>query len=296
MIHIPSLFSACIQLAAHSGKIIRAIQATGDLQVIDKGCDDPCTLADRSSEQVIVSTLSYYFPDLCVIGEENMQASPEHRLELPTSSIPLDLLPESLHHLPADKLVVWVDPLDGTKSYTLGDYKYVTTLIGVAYESQPIFGVIHQVFAENHPVYWGGPGIGVYRTNDPGQVGELYDSPQATDYSFTITRSHYTECIAQFIQFLQPERTLSECGAGFKALSVLAGTAAVYLYPSAGCCKWDTCAAQALIEAAGGSLTDMFGQKYSYGKEVETQNKNGLVASRNGEYLSRVVTKWSEFI
>lgn len=295
MIHMPSLFSACVQLAAHSGKIIRAVQATGELQVIDKGCDDPCTLADRSSEQMIVSTLAHYFPNLTVIGEENMQPSPEHQIELHINSIPHNLLPESLHYLPIDKLVVWVDPLDGTKSYTLGDYKYVTTLIGVAYESHPIFGVIHPVFAENSPVYWGGPGIGVYRTNDPGQIGELYDLPQATDYSFTTTRSHYTEYIDRFIQFLQPERTVSESGAGFKALSVLSGTAAVYLYPGSGCSKWDICAAQALIEASGGSLTDMSGQKYSYEKEVERQNMNGLIASRNEEYISRVVTKWGEF-
>jgi 3'(2'), 5'-bisphosphate nucleotidase len=49
--------------------------------------------------------------------------------------------------LETDKLVIWVDPLDGTMNFVTGDLMGVTTLIGVAYEGRPIFGVIHYPFA-----------------------------------------------------------------------------------------------------------------------------------------------------
>lgn len=67
------------------------------------------------------------------------------------------------------KLIVWVDPLDGTKEYTLGpDVSHeVTVLIGVAWNGKPIAGVVNQPFA-NHlkdteylsRVLWGIEGLG----------------------------------------------------------------------------------------------------------------------------------------
>lgn len=40
------------------------------------------------------------------------------------------------------KLIVWIDPLDGTLSYTQGYLDEVTTLIGASYQGKSRFGVI----------------------------------------------------------------------------------------------------------------------------------------------------------
>ena len=45
-----------------------------------------------------------------------------------------------------EDLVVWVDPLDGTKEYTEGLLDTVTVLIGIAYEGKAIAGIINQPY------------------------------------------------------------------------------------------------------------------------------------------------------
>lgn len=45
---------------------------------------------------------------------------------------------------------------------------------------------------------------------------------------------------------------------------LLEGKAHVYVFASPGCKKWDTCAPQAVLEAAGGTLTDIKGTTIPY--------------------------------
>jgi len=61
----------------------------------------------------------------------------------------------------------------------------------------------------------------------------------------------------------------------------LEGKAHAYVYPSAGCKRWDTAAPEAVLRAAGGELTDVYGNKYSYSKENEKDplNKYGVFAT-----------------
>lgn len=62
---------------------------------------------------------------------------------------------------------------------------------------------------------------------------------------------------------------------------VLEGKAHAYIYPSPGCKRWDTAAPEAVLRAAGGELTDVNGEKYSYSKENEKDplNKYGVFAT-----------------
>ena len=45
---------------------------------------------------------------------------------------------------------------------------------------------------------------------------------------------------------------------------LLEGKAHVYMFASPGCKKWDTCAPQAVLESAGGILTDVSGKLIPY--------------------------------
>ena len=47
-------------------------------------------------------------------------------------------------------------------------------------------------------------------------------------------------------------------------LMVLEGTVDAYIYPSIGTKRWDTCAGDALIRAAGGAVTDVHGRSLVY--------------------------------
>uniref|UniRef100_A0A8C7INN1 Uncharacterized protein n=1 Tax=Oncorhynchus kisutch TaxID=8019 RepID=A0A8C7INN1_ONCKI len=72
------------------------------------------TLADRLVQQSMCSSLSKSFPKITIIGEEDL---PEEAVK--------DLI-ESSQSEEILQLVVWVDPLDGTKEYTEGKLTTIT--------------------------------------------------------------------------------------------------------------------------------------------------------------------------
>ena len=61
---------------------------------------------------------------------------------------------------------------------------------------------------------------------------------------------------------------------------VIEGDADVYLFPSLGTKKWDTCAGEAIIHSIGGRLTDILGRPIVYdGKSDNIMNSTGLLVS-----------------
>lgn len=66
------LYSACLQLGEHAGKFIRNVWHSKELDSFEKSYDNPCTAADLGSQKLIAATLLRYFPNLCIIGEENV--------------------------------------------------------------------------------------------------------------------------------------------------------------------------------------------------------------------------------
>lgn len=62
-------------------------------------------------------------------------------------------------------------------------------------------------------------------------------------------------------------------------LLLIEGKAHAYVMPSKGCKKWDTCAPEALLQAFGGKLTDIYGKPIQYHSTVEHVNSGGTLAT-----------------
>ena len=45
-----------------------------------------------------------------------------------------------------EEMVIWIDPLDGTKGFTEGHLNHITSMIGVAINGRPRIGIIHKPF------------------------------------------------------------------------------------------------------------------------------------------------------
>ena len=60
---------------------------------------------------------------------------------------------------------------------------------------------------------------------------------------------------------------------------LLEGRAHFYVYATAGTKKWDTCAPEALLNEAGGVLTDVFGAPLPYDAEADFVNRKGIIAA-----------------
>lgn len=80
-------------------------------------------------------------------------------------------------------------------------------------------------------------------------------------------------------------------------LYLLEGRAHAYVYPRAGCKRWDTAGPEAVLRAAGGELTDIRGNKYSYSKDnIENPlNKYGVIATAPNFNHNEFIKLISEF-
>eukprot|EP00118_Oscarella_pearsei_P004615 m.20025 g.20025 ORF g.20025 m.20025 type:complete len:134 (+) comp27956_c0_seq1:11-412(+) len=69
------LLASSVAVARQAGSHIRDVLLSGKLGVVEKGIDDPQTEADRRSQRCIVASLKAQYPDVTVIGEEDLSPS-----------------------------------------------------------------------------------------------------------------------------------------------------------------------------------------------------------------------------
>ena len=168
-IDVPFLVASCVELARGAAGIIRNVVQTGEsLCAVDKAeqdavataatrdettFSDPQTIADRRAQQYIVTSLRKSFgPGLKIVAEEGeMGAQPDTPDAVDLNVLdPLKVVseplfsecPRELRTIEPKRLCVFVDPLDGTKPFTRGEYRAVTTLLGITLDERPIGGVI----------------------------------------------------------------------------------------------------------------------------------------------------------
>ncbi|XP_005998466.1 3'(2'),5'-bisphosphate nucleotidase 1 [Latimeria chalumnae] len=285
------LVASAHAVADKAGTIIRKVMSGGDLEVVEKdGANDLQTKADRLVQLSICSSLARKFPKVTIIGEE----------ELPTQDVGEELIesgqseeilkypcPSQYINVKEEELVVWVDPLDGTKEYTEGLLDHVTVLIGIAYEGKAIAGVINQPYynfeagagAVLGRTLWGALGVGAFGF----QLKEMSDGKNI----IITTRSHSNKLVNDCVSAMNPDEVVRVGGAGNKVIHLIEGKASAYVFASLGCKKWDTCAPEAILHAVGGKLTDMHGNFYRYDKNVKHMNSAGVLAAlRNYDYYA----------
>ncbi|KAK5616518.1 3'(2'),5'-bisphosphate nucleotidase 1 [Crenichthys baileyi] len=314
------LVASAYSVAEKAGAIVRKVLHSGDLGIVEKtGANDLQTLADRLAQKSICASLSRHFPKITIIGEEDLPAE-EVQEDLIENGQAEDILqrscPEEYRALKEEELVVWVDPLDGTKEYTeasrclhlqavaqkpckgldkthgtaLWLLDNVTVLIGIAYGGRAIAGVINQPFynyqlgaeAALGRTMWGMLGLGAFGF-------QLQEVP-ADKRIVTTTRSHSNKTVTDCVNAMEPHEVIRVGGAGNKIIQLIEGKASAYVFASPGCKKWDTCAPEAILHAVGGQLTDMCGNAYRYNADVKHMNSAGVLATlRNHDYyVSRV--------
>ncbi|XP_062266881.1 3'(2'),5'-bisphosphate nucleotidase 1 isoform X2 [Platichthys flesus] len=314
---IMRLMASAHSVAEKAGSIVRKVLHSGDLGIVEKtGANDLQTLADRLAQQSICASLSRRFPKLTIIGEEDLPSEEvkEDAIEKgQAEEILQKSCPAEYSGLKEEELVVWVDPLDGTKEYTeasrclrqhaevqtphggsltshstaLWLLDNVTVLIGIAYRGRAIAGVINQPFynyqlgagAVLGRTMWGMLGVGAFGF-------QLQEVP-ADRRIVTTTRSHSNKVVTDCVDAMEPHEVVRVGGAGNKIIQLVEGKASAYVFASPGCKKWDTCAPEAILHAVGGKLTDMHGNAYCYDADVKHMNSAGVLATlRNHEYYA----------
>ena len=238
------------RLAREAGRLILEVYAT-DFQVHDKGGDEgPVTEADRRANAHIVSALRAAFPHDAVIGEESKDRPDATRFER----------------------VWWVDPLDGTRDFVRRNGEFAVQ-IGLAEEGEARLGVLFQPAVDK---LWTGVvgGECVLEANGRSTVLKL-GGPAPATRRMVVSRSHKPRRTGRMQELLQVSEVIERGSVGLKCAALAEGEAELYLHPSPRSSRWDACAPEAVLRAAGGRFTDVRGRTYRYdGEEIE--NSGGL--------------------
>lgn len=225
--------------------ILEIYESNFDVSI--KSDNSPLTLADTSAHNIIVEGLKRLTPPIPIVSEED---------EVFISS----------NHL--EQGYFWlVDPLDGTKEFVNRTGEF-TVNIALIENGKPILGVICPPVEK--VCYSGIVGDGAFKTflDFPHQHVPIHASfPSNKKETILVmgSRSHANK--STMGDFLSRYLNYTYVGAGssLKFCHIAEGKA--HLYPRFGrTMEWDTAAGQAILEAAGGSVTTLDGIPLTYAK------------------------------
>lgn len=251
-----------LEIAREAGVAIMAVyremQVSGmggkDVLVALKSDESPLTRADLLAHQTIAKRLAALTPDIPVVSEEDGQ---------------------SLIHRQPSGYFWLIDPLDGTKEFLAQNGEF-TVNIALIRDGKAVFGVVFVPVLGQ--AYWGGEGLAALREMN-GQVEAIRVAGlpgPARAVRVVASKSHMNAETVEFIGHLGASE-LVQAGSSLKFCRVAEGGADVYprLGPT---CEWDTAAAQAVVEAAGGYVSRLDGTPLRYGKP-DVLNPHFVVSS-----------------
>jgi 3'(2'), 5'-bisphosphate nucleotidase len=235
------LSARLVQAVQLAGQAIMShyLAATGQWQ--EKADASPVTQADLAAHHVLIEQLRLITPDIPVVSEED------------TDSQVLRVQHERF----------WlIDPLDGTKEYLSRNGEFTVNLALIERHAA-VWGCVFAPALDL--MYWGAKPLGAFRTSQGRTQTLQLQIKQAPAICRVIaSKSHMDAATQQFIDKLGPS-SLVQAGSSLKFCRIAEGMADIYprLAPT---CEWDTAAAQAVLEAAGGVVLDLQGQRMRYGK------------------------------
>jgi 3'(2'),5'-bisphosphate nucleotidase len=233
-----------IDAALEAGAEIEAIYGAGCAPEM-KQDGSPVTEADRSAERIILRALRFACPDIPVLAEEEACAG---------------RIPE------LGTRFFCVDPLDGTKGFIQRNGEF-TVNIALVESGRPVAGVVYAPDARL--LYHGVEGEGAFRSRDGSPPEPIAARAGAAGRLTAIgSRNHHAPDTEERNRRLGIEDYLPS-GSSLKFCMLAEGSADVY--PRYGrTMEWDTAAGQAVLEAAGGRVMALDGDREAgplrYGK------------------------------
>ncbi len=263
-----------LSIARRASALILEIYAT-PFTVEFKGPDDPVTRADREANTLICEALAAAFPGDAIVAEESAPATPAE-----TSALVL-----------RDR--VWfVDPIDGTREFADRNGEFAV-MIGLAIKGRAALGVVLMpTLGQALAGIVGGEAFceDASGARRPLRVTTVQDPREAT---MMVSRSHRPRIVEPVIERLGIHKTVSCGSVGVKVARIALGEADLYVHGGRGAKRWDSCAPEAILTAAGGRFTDIEGELIDYAA-ADLMLDNGLVAS-NGALHDTVLAVTSIF-
>jgi 3'(2'), 5'-bisphosphate nucleotidase len=256
-----------LSIAREAADLILRVYATA-FEVDYKAKDDPVTHADRTANELACERLARAYPGVPVVAEESD--------------------PRAYAGFASAKTVWFVDPLDGTREFVARNGEFAV-MLGLAEAGRATVGVIVA------PA-WGRAFVGIvdegaWEVATDGSRTPIHVSSRDSlaGASFVVSRSRAPERAKALAASMGARLAESHGSSGLKGVLVATGVYDVYLQVGNSGMRWDACATDALVRAAGGECTQEDGQPFDYGAP-DLVNARGLIAT-NGRLHGAVIEK-----
>ena len=235
------LLDQVIAISVKAGKaILEVYNASGDIEVDTKSDDSPVTAADLAAHKILAPALAELLDGVPVLSEEGK-------------------LPSFAERSQWDRYWI-IDPLDGTKEFIRRNGEF-TVNVALIENGEPVLGVVHVPVLDI--TYAGAKTLGAIKQDASGEKSIAVRAMQPrldskAPIEVVASRSHGAGAVDALLERIESslgETGLKNMGSSLKLCLVAEGAAD--LYPRlALTCEWDTAAAQAVVEAAGGIVVD----------------------------------------
>lgn len=255
-----ALLDQVIELSVRAGEAILEIyNSDRDFNTETKADDSPVTDADKAAHIVLYKALSEIDQNTPILSEEGNMPDFDTRSSWRRYWI--------------------IDPLDGTKEFIKRNGEF-TVNVALIENGIPILGVVHvPVLAIT---YAGSSDLGALKIDASGEMPinpRKAPSNGQDPVKIVASRSHGSEAVEKCVNRLEKHFGSTErksMGSSLKLCLVAEGEADIYprLAPTS---EWDTAAAQAVVEAAGGIVLDDDLKELRYNSKADILNPHFYV-------------------
>lgn len=241
-----TLLDSVERIAREAGEAIMAIYGR-EFSVEEKADKSPLTEADAAAHELIVARLAALTPDMPILSEEDTAA---------------------FAGADAGGRYWLVDPLDGTKEFIKRNGEF-TVNVALIENGVAVLGVVYAPVLD--VAYLGLKGLGAFKVGADGrQPIRVSEHVQGDCWRVVGSRSHAGAETTAWLEKLGQHEMVA-MGSSLKLCLVAEGAADVYprLGPTS---LWDTAAAQAVVEQAGGAVIQLDGAPLSYANTAHILN------------------------
>ena len=276
--NLRSLSWEAADILLYYANIIKKLEQKNEI-LKNKNNDEPVTLADLEVNELIINRINQTYQDTNweILSEENFKI-------------------QSNYFNNVDWL--WVlDPLDGTKDFIQGTQNYAMHL-ALNYKRKPYIGI---VLIPEKDELWISDGEKIWCENRDGNIRKQNISETNILEKMTIvtSKNHRNQKLKDLIEKINFKKTILMGSIGCKVASIIRGESDIYIslsLPGKTAPKdWDFAAPEAILKAAGGSITNIDNEELVYGS-TDLKHSGIIIASNNKKNHKRICSEVKEII
>ena len=242
--------------------------------------EDPVTIADLKVNETIIKRINEKYENISwdILSEENAKL-------------------ESFNRKTSTDWLWVLDPLDGTKDFIQGTSHYAMHL-ALNHNNKPYIGIV--LIPEKYEL-WIADGEKVWCERRDGSHVKINfsKSKKLQDMHLITSKNHNNETLKKLINKINFQGKTIMGSIGCKIASLLRGESDIYIcltLPGKSSPKdWDFAAPDAILKAAGGSITNLDNEDLSYGKDDFKQG-GIIIASNNNRTHGNICSEIKEII